>query len=111
MKKLPSKLARGSLKLIKLFYLIRARRKIKALQDEKQEEEKEKERILEVERRRLGQEMIKAKQLKEEQETKRLADERKKEKLNEELAKKRVLEQIQRDRYVFLYLKFDSFLK
>jgi hypothetical protein len=47
MKKLPSKLARGSLKLIKLFYLIRARRKIKALQDEKQEEEKEKERILE----------------------------------------------------------------
>ncbi len=42
--------------------------------------------------------MLKAKQLKEEQELKRIAEQRRKEKYEEEQAKKRVLEQIQKDR-------------
>lgn len=51
-----------------------------------------------MERRKLGQEMIKAKQLKQEQELRKIADDLKKEKMQEELAKKKVLEQIQADR-------------
>jgi len=75
-----------------------AKEKIRLLQEKKAKEEEDKEKEREMERRKLGQDIVKAKQLKHEQELKKMADDLKKDRMQEELAKKKVLEQIQRDR-------------
>ena len=51
-----------------------------------------------MERRRLGQEVLKAKREKEEMELRRIAEDKRKEKLADELAKQRIKERIQQDR-------------
>jgi len=75
-----------------------AKEKLKQIQEKKRIEEEEKLRVAEIERRKLGQEVLKSKKDKEEQELKRIAEEKRKEKLDDELAKKRIIERIQQDR-------------
>ncbi|CAF0843116.1 unnamed protein product [Brachionus calyciflorus] len=75
-----------------------AKEKLRQIQEKKRLEEEEKNRNSEMERRRLGQDILKAKREKEELEMKQLAEAKRKEKLEDELAKKRIMEKIQQDR-------------
>lgn len=75
-----------------------AKEKIRLLQEKKAKEEEDKLRQQEIERRKMGQELLKMKQQKEQEEAKRLAEDKKRERQQEELAKKKVLEKIQQDR-------------
>ena len=52
-----------------------------------------------MERRKMGQDILKSKRDREEQELKRIADEKKKEKLDDQIAKQRIMDRIQQDRY------------
>ena len=51
-----------------------------------------------MERRKMGQEILKSKKEREDQELKRIAEQKKQEKLEDELAKQRIKERIQQDR-------------
>ncbi|XP_014245773.1 UBX domain-containing protein 4 isoform X1 [Cimex lectularius] len=66
--------------------------------EQKRQEELEKEKEAELERRRIGQELQKANQLKQEMELKQFMEERKKERREEAEAKKKILDQIAEDR-------------
>ena len=71
---------------------------MRLIQEKKKAEDEERERNSEMERRKLGQEILKAKREKEEQELRKIAEEKRKEKLEDELAKQRIKERIQQDR-------------
>lgn len=75
-----------------------AKEKLRKIQEKKAADEAEKLRVQEIERRKLGQEVLKSKKDKEDLEMKRLAEAKRKEKLDDEIAKKRVMDRIQQDR-------------
>lgn len=75
-----------------------AKEKLRQIKTKKLADEKEKQRIAEVNRRKMGQEVIKQKRERDEQEMRRVAAEKRKEKLDDELAKQRVKERIAQDR-------------
>lgn len=75
-----------------------ARQKVKLLQEKKMQIEKENEKNSEMERRQVGQDILKNKREREEQELKRIGDQKKKEKLDDQLAKQRIMERIAQDR-------------
>ncbi|BES97315.1 UBX domain-containing protein [Nesidiocoris tenuis] len=66
--------------------------------EEKKKEELEKEKLTERERRKIGQEMHKAKLSRQEQEMKEALEERKKDTLDNAAARKKILDQIAQDR-------------
>jgi hypothetical protein len=76
----------------------KAKEKLKIIKEKKRAEDEEKARLSEIERRKTGQDILKAKQDREEAEMKRLAMERKREKEADAEAKKKILEKIQKDR-------------
>jgi hypothetical protein len=86
------------LKILWLIFFLRAKEKLRLIQEKKRAEEEENLRNSEMDRRKMGQEIQKAKREKEEQELRQIAEEKRKEKLEDELAKKRILERIQQDR-------------
>lgn len=75
-----------------------AKEKIRLIQEKKRLEQEEKDRNSELERRKMGQEVLKMKREKDEDEIKKLAEEKRREKMQDEQAKRRVLEQIKLDR-------------
>lgn len=76
----------------------RAEALLAAKREQKTLEEIEKEKASEIERRRLGQDLAKLRQFKEEQERKELEQARRKEKEEARLARERVKQQIEQDR-------------
>ena len=68
-------------------------------QAEKAEKAKEEERLKELERRKMGQEVVKLKQWQKEQHMKEEMEEWKKEKAEQKREKERILRELARDRY------------
>ena len=79
---------------------------MRKIQEKKAADEAEKLRVQEIERRKLGQEVLKSKKDKEDLEMKRLAEAKRKEKLDDEIAKKRVMDRIQQDRFLIFGLVY-----
>ncbi|KAK9695328.1 UBX domain [Popillia japonica] len=76
----------------------KAKQIIEMKREAKRKEEEEKEKLREIERRKMGQDVQKMKRLQHDQELKLLMEAREKEKREQQAAKQRILEQIQQDK-------------
>ncbi|CAF0844005.1 unnamed protein product [Didymodactylos carnosus] len=75
-----------------------ARARLKQLHDQREKEAKEKELTDEIERRRLGQQMLLDKQKKEEEQMKKHTEDLKRQKLEQQAQQEKIKQQIQQDR-------------
>uniref|UniRef100_A0A915J228 UBX domain-containing protein 1 n=1 Tax=Romanomermis culicivorax TaxID=13658 RepID=A0A915J228_ROMCU len=72
--------------------------RLRLRREQKDMEEKQKAIEMEKNRRKMGQEMLAARERIQEEEMKKAAEERKRQKIEDDLAKKRILEEIKRDK-------------